>query len=58
MLEQKQQFRNDLRKQLQEKEVVREQEIQIKNSERNDLIKLKEELDEEEKFGEQHNENT
>lgn len=51
MLEQKEQFRNELHKQLQEKEIIREQEKKLKNIERNDLIKLKKQLVEEEEFG-------
>jgi hypothetical protein len=51
-LEQKEQFRNELHKQLQEKEIIREQEKELKNIERNDLIMLKKQLVEEEELGE------
>lgn len=53
MLEQKEQFRNELHKQIQEKNIVREQEKELKAIERKHLMMLKEKLDEEEKFGEQ-----
>lgn len=51
--EEKEQFLKDLRMQLDEKEILREQERKLKNVERNDFMKLKEKLDEEIEFGEQ-----
>lgn len=50
--EQKEQYRKELRMQLEEKEKLREQEHEFKIIERNDMMKLKKTLEEEIEFGE------